>query len=205
MKSADEVNYFTVDGCDRLKFFRCEPYRATLSTGACAERWKVAQQAVGYDADRFEKCRACPIGAEHAGQPVVIYSCLYGKSICPRTRRWAPRLIHGRLSVSAYNRQLEFRKGANGRGTKPRFRFDPRRIGVVIDGAYTELRDEYTADALELVVQALRVATGRIMFTRVRGGATITTADLAARFRQAPERPLRGATKPGGRWRRRAT
>jgi hypothetical protein len=42
-----DVAYHSIEEA-RGKFFRCEAYRATLSTDACARRWKEAQAAAGH-------------------------------------------------------------------------------------------------------------------------------------------------------------
>jgi hypothetical protein len=80
------VAYSTIDGAPG-RFFRCQPYHATLSTKACASRWRIAQRATGLAAARFERCRTCPVGAIHAGETIVYYSPLYGKPVCSRCGR----------------------------------------------------------------------------------------------------------------------
>jgi hypothetical protein len=90
------VRFVSMEGSTR-QFFRCEPYRATLATTACAERWRQAQRAVGHDADRFEKCRGCRVGAAMAGERHVHRSAIFDLGICPRCRRGGSRMIGGRV------------------------------------------------------------------------------------------------------------
>jgi hypothetical protein len=80
---ADGVTYETIPGAPG-EFFRYSPYRAKLSTVACAKRWRAAQSATGYAADQIEKCRSCELGALHSGAKIVRYSTLYGSLVCPR-------------------------------------------------------------------------------------------------------------------------
>ncbi len=104
------------------------------------------------------------------------------------------RIVRNRLGISAYNRQREFVAGKNSKGTPPGLKLEPRRIGVVIgygeaEERYVEVADDLTADALELIVQALRVVPGRLAFCAARDGIAITSAELAKRHGQ--KKPLR--------------
>ncbi len=207
MNAAPSVSYLELEGCAGKRFFRCQALRSTLSTDGCSANWRRAQRLRPDEITGVHLCKSCPIGAAHAGERHIHRSRIFGAGICPRCRRGGARMISGRLCVGCYNRGLEFKKQKNGRGTLPLFRFDPRRVGVVIDGAYVVLRDEHTADVLELIVQTLSVTPSRLKFTRAGGGPVITTAELAARYRGNSERPARkphGAAVPGGKRRRTA-
>jgi hypothetical protein len=189
------VRYVAMEGSTR-QFFRCEPYRATLATTACAERWRQAQRAVGHEADRFEKCRDCRVGATMAGERHVHRSAIFNLGICPRCRRGGARMIGGRLCVSDYNRAREFKIGKNAKNTKPQLVLESRRLGVILaygdaDQRYVELRDDLTRDTVEMALQVLATVSGRVAFCKPRGGSSITTGDLAREM--APERsPSRG-------------
>jgi hypothetical protein len=163
---ADDVGYFEYPGCD-LPFFRCTPYRASLSTSACAGRWRAARDAKGAQADRFEKCRGCPIGAAHAGEAVITYSAYYDTSICPRCGIGGSRMIRGELCVSCYNRQRELLVGKNAKGTAPvkAARLQPHRIRVAVDGAtVSDHVRPLAADTDEVMVSILRRTPGHVMF-----------------------------------------
>jgi hypothetical protein len=194
MTTAPGVTYHQVPGCDR-QFFRCSALVATISTLACAANWRKAQELRPDDVSALHKCRTCPIGAAHSGESVVERSPIFGMSLCARCRGGTTRMIGNRLCPSCYNRNLEYAKGTNRKGTVPTFRFAPRRIGVVTAGGYAEVRDELTADTAELAVQLLRTVTGRIMFCRAIGRPPISTSELARRVEPAAkplERPRRG-------------
>jgi hypothetical protein len=202
------VSVMNIEGSAR-QFFRCEPYRATLSTTACADRWRLAQHVIGYDADRFEKCRDCRVGASMAGERHVHRSAIFNLGICPRCRRGGARMIGGRLDVSCWNREREVRVGKNGKGTKPTVVLEPRRLGVVLgygdaDQRHVEVGDDLTRDTVELALQVLATVSGRVAFCKPNGGRAISTIELA------PERsPARGliahaVAKPGLRKSRQA-
>jgi hypothetical protein len=169
--TAEGVTYFRYPGFDS-PMFRCPAYRCSLATGACAARWREAKNTASDEAYRFERCRGCSVGSQHAGEKNVTFSPLFGMMICNRCGTGTNRLIRGELCPSCYNRELEVKSGANGKGTKPvKAKLDPRRIGVIVDfGAseqrLTELRREYSADTEELVVSVLRTTPGRVAFTR---------------------------------------
>jgi hypothetical protein len=187
--TAPGVTYTTIADAPGLRFFRCALHRATVSTKSCADRWRQGQKAVGAEGDRFEKCRACAIGSAHAGESYQYRSPLFGMQIDPRTRRWTSRLIFGRWGVSSYNRNLEYQKQLNAKQKPPLFRLDARRIAVILDGRERiELHDPLTADSVEMAVAVLRVAVGRVAFTRAKPSApAITTIELAKRFQSKPK------------------
>jgi hypothetical protein len=159
------TQYFSYPGASG-RFFECVAYRARLSTTACADRWRTSQQATGYDAERFEKCRSCPLGASHAGQPVVVYSQLYGKSICPRCGKYSGRIINQTRCVSCYNREREFILGANAKGTRPTMEpLLPRAIRFAVQhGPVRTYSADLTADTLELMLCVLRTTRGHVQF-----------------------------------------
>jgi hypothetical protein len=114
-------------------------------------------------------------------------------------------MIWDRIGVSAYNRQREFEAQIDCKGHVPQFRFDPRRLAVIIDGKRVELRDDLTADLLEMVLAVLRTTPGRLVFTRARAGApAISTVELAARYRPKAE-PKIGAFRQRPRAKKSAT
>lgn len=194
---ASDIRYFTYPGASG-SYFRCEPYRATMSKTACAARWQEAQQARGFAADRLEKCKACRLGAIHAGKPVVQYSSFYGKLVCPRCGKFAMRIIAGTRCVSCANRDYEFVKKKDAKGHVPGFVFHPRRLGLITDyggstQSYVELRSEHTRSAVELALAALRVVPGRMALCRPLGRSVVDAADLVAQH--ARSKNLVGAAR----------
>jgi hypothetical protein len=182
-------------------------------TARAGDHWRLAQRAMGCEADRFEKCRDCRIGAAHAGERHIHRSAIFDMAICPRCRRGGARMIGGRLCVSCYNREREFKIGKNAKGTRPGLVLTGRRLGVMIgygDAAqrYFEVRDELTEDPLEIAFQVLRLAHGRAAFCKPRGTVAITTGKLARQMGVGREPPrgiiARAAARPGLRKTRRA-
>lgn len=106
------VTYLTLDGCDG-QYFHCAAYSATLSVSACARRHDRARS----DTDtEFLNCRACEIGAMHAGKKIVKRPAAH---LCARCGRESQRLIRGAICVSCYNREREYLLGRNAKGTTP--------------------------------------------------------------------------------------
>jgi len=174
------VTYTAIAGAPGL-YFDCAPYHAKLSTTACAKRWREAQAAGGDTAARVEKCRGCPIGAQHADEAVVRYSVLYGSEICPRCGRGTGRrLIGGTRCISCYNRELEVRRGRNAKGTRPlKANLARRTLRYAVEGGGIEtLTAEHSADLAELMLVALRKTRGRIYFA-FSGQEPASTAAVA--------------------------
>jgi hypothetical protein len=103
-------------------------------------------------------------------------------------------MIARRVCVSCKNREYEVVRGRNAKNTAPTLVLDPRRLAVAYgepDQRIAEVRDPLTVDALELAVQLLGSLSGRLAFSRPRGGPmTMTTLELAKSL--APARPKRG-------------
>lgn len=172
---APGVVYAADAAAPALKFFRCEPLRATMSQRGCGERWRLAQVAAGELAERFGDCRSCPIGAAHAGGEFVRHSPLFGAAICPRCRRGTTRMIQDRVCVGCRNREYEIRDGRNARGNPPSdrvLRMGPRPVEmiVVVDGVARTMRP-LAADLLEPMIQTLRTTRGELAFARAPGAA----------------------------------
>ena len=152
-----------------MKFFGCDAYRATLSQTSCGERWRRAQTATGYDADRVSLCRGCPIGAQHAGEKPVIYSQHFKSPVCPRCRKGATRMIGDRMCISCYNRSRELAVGKNARGNTPVRLIAERPLHTVafrliVNGHSTRRSVPGVVDLLEPVLQTLRTTKGDVAF-----------------------------------------
>jgi hypothetical protein len=164
----DGVAYARIAIAPQLKMFACAPLRATLSQTGCAARWRAAQIATGYEADRLMVCRSCPVGAAHAGEEAIKYSPLYGSHICPRCRKGAFRMINNRRCISCFNRERELRDGKNARGNKPKGLLLKPLHGVEIKVAVNDnvqrLRVTMVIDTLEPMLQMLRTTPGELAF-----------------------------------------
>jgi hypothetical protein len=207
--------YFKIEGCERL-FFKCAALRSTLSKEACGENCRRAQHLDERRVTCQHACRRCPIGAAHAGVKLPHESPFRGASICPRCRKFAGRMIAGMRCISCQNREYEFKKGKNAKGSKPALTLEPRRLGVIAgygepDAKFIELRAEHTKDAIELALVALRAAAGRSAFCRAMRRPATAAADFVAQmdaapeacppvvmFRRAPQAPLARAAPPRG-------
>lgn len=184
---AADVHYVQDTAYPGLKFFRCEPHRATLTTKGCASRWREAQDrdpvqvrqlpAREQQAARakagcesragLDVCRSCPIGAAHAGARHVQYSRIYGASICPRCMKGATRMIGGRVCVSCYNRARELAAGRNARGNAPveLLQRAPHEIELRIEVDGVSDRSRMVGVALsEVMIQTLRTTRGTVAF-----------------------------------------
>jgi hypothetical protein len=157
------VEYFKIEGLDK-KMFKCELIRATLSQEGCASNWQQAQKGD----ERRGACRSCPIGAKHAGFEGASCSDLKGVLICsrcsrPPTRGW---LLDGCLCVSCKNREYEFVKGKNAKGSVPSkmLPLAPRVIMIAEAGVPKLLKRSLTQHDGELPVSALRDCQGEVTF-----------------------------------------
>jgi hypothetical protein len=192
--------YFKIDDCAR-QFFRCDALRSTLSREACAGNFSGAQNLAEEQVTCRHLCRRCPIGAAHAGVRLMHESPFRGASTCPRCGKFSTRIINGTRCVSCYNREREFVRGRNGKGTKPTIELAARRLGVIVnlgasDARYLELRADLSKETLELALSTLRVASGRIGFHRALGRPATTTADFVAMMDPAPEARGANAARP---------
>ena len=157
------MDYFTIEGVAGQQYFRCDRYRATLSVTACAGNWRRANH--DNDDERY-RCKACPLGAIHAGETAASMSPLMGTTTCARCHKVAPRLIRRMVCVSCYNREREILIGKNAKGTKPikLATLAPRRIRYMAGDDPQVLALQQSADTVELMVAALRDSKKTVRF-----------------------------------------
>ena len=146
-----------------VPFFDCVRLHASLTTVHCAEMWRLANEG---RSERHSACRACPIGAAHAGVSNASRSPIRGALVCSRCGRGSTRLVRANLCVSCYNRERECVKGRNARGAIPvkLTHLDPRRICFTTDGLIHQTRTERTAGVAELYLATLRDAVHTVAF-----------------------------------------
>lgn len=156
------VAYFANPLTPGRQYFDCERLRARLCTGTCAAMWR---EANGRGEGR-ETCRRCPLGANHAGEADASTSEFAGALICSRCHRPASRLIGGMHCVSCKNREYEFLKGRNAKGTTPvkLACLTRRRIRFLAGAQPCMLALPLTLDPDELIVAALRDHRERVRF-----------------------------------------
>lgn len=101
-----------------MQLFQCPniPGKLTLSELSCANYHKAAQNKDWQY--RLPHCIECPIGAKNAG--VEIGAPFQKKMVCVRCGSGAGRMVMGRLCMSCYNREREWRLGRNAKGGIPR-------------------------------------------------------------------------------------
>lgn len=92
------------------------PGHLTLSVASCASQHRAAQTKEW--AHRLPHCADCPIGAKNAGLEVA--PPFKARMVCVRCGCGASRMVLGRLCLSCYNREREWRVGRNAKGQAPK-------------------------------------------------------------------------------------
>jgi hypothetical protein len=112
------------------------------------------------------RCRGCAIGAHHAGEPDANLSDIHNVKVCSRCRHEVRRLIFGNLCVSCRNREYEFVRGYNARGTPltKLTALEPRQVRYFEGGTIHTRRSPLSSSIDELLVGTLRDAAKRVMF-----------------------------------------
>lgn len=119
---------------------------------SCAARWKLANHEKL--PDPMNRCTGCEVGAEHAGERLIVVSPIQAHRVCCRCLRSASRLIRGVICVSCFNRELEVIKGRNAKGLPPvkHKPIGPHRIKYRLKDAEKDRRFERVVDATEAMV-----------------------------------------------------
>lgn len=158
------VDYFAMDGVPGKVYFQCDRMRAKLSTASCISMWRKADEI---NDGSHSACRLCPLGAVHAGEVAASMSPLKGSLTCSRCHRTATRLIGGMHCVSCYNREREYVKGRNAKGTAPIKigTLEPRSIRFCAGGELKRFRLAMSTDMDELVVSVLRDSRTNVSFS----------------------------------------
>lgn len=157
------MDYFELKELPNKPHFKCERLRATLSVESCASMWRGGNQE---NIERLQRCKACPVGALHAGEQAASMSPLLGTTTCARCHRGATRLIGKHLCISCYNRQREQQVGKNAKGVAPTklLPLCRRRLRYVVDGEVRSYVLDQSKDMTELVVALLRDSKKRVTF-----------------------------------------
>lgn len=163
-----KVEYETVEGVSG-QYFRC-PFGVAnlLSTKACAGLYNEAMSPRGLREGLRYQCRACPVGAQHAGVSVETASGsrFLGSLYCSRCHGSARRLIRGSICVSCYNREREVLIGRNAKGGKPIHgkAVAPTTVGCVVEGVVSVRRMDRVASRVEAVLSVLRNESKSVTF-----------------------------------------
>lgn len=160
----ETVEYFAMEGCPG-EYFRCEKLSATLGTESCADMWRKAHSGEN-TAHRYEKCKGCCIGARHAGEGEASMSLLFGRRICARCHKLSRRFVYNDICVSCYNRQREWIKGRNARGTKPVKQppLHPVSIAYIVGGEIQASKAVMSESTVEMVTRILRDSRKEVTF-----------------------------------------
>lgn len=175
------VVYFEVEGAPG-QYFRCEPYRSTMSVVSCAGMYRAEK---GRQNGRHPNCHGCSLGAEHAGEKPVTVG-LFGSKLCPRCTRPAARIVKG-LCVSCVNRGYEIERGVNAKGSKPsRLKpLMPVALAFSADGDAKVVIYPRVTGRLEAMLRVLRTQPGDVEF-----GWSTPMPDLPQRDLFAPRAVL---------------
>lgn len=173
-----QIEYFTIESLPDRPMFRCDKHRCTLQVESCASMWKQAQERGA--PERLDLCRNCPIGAKHAGVGEISLSPLRGASICGRCDTGATRLIRRHLCPSCYNRELEYDKGYNAKGSAPIKHPDLHVVTVLVrtGGAVLKYSKGRVSSPEELVIAALRDEPRQVTFSFLGRGPELEQGEL---------------------------
>jgi hypothetical protein len=171
---AEGIRYFASPRAPSLQLFRCFAFRCDMTPSACARSWNRVQKSRFGLADDRAPCRACPIGAAHAGRSSAVYSrTAQFPTLCLRCAHGGHlKLIGGRLCSSCHARGAEFLRGRNAKGTYPRLAVPVRPMFVrfSINGAEPEVWSVTQADSpVELMLDLLRRHQGNLVFLPAEG------------------------------------
>lgn len=177
--SAHGVTYVEmIEGLGRTHFACAKINASALSIDTCAGRWKQAKSAG--DSVQFMACKGCPIGRCHAGEgdPLkavrksgtkrAVVAVTENAGRCCRCGRGGMRLIGskskagvGLICVSCWNREAEYRRGRNAKGTPPKTYVPatPRRVSILVDGTPC-WRMVIGQTAREPIARAIRLTEG---------------------------------------------
>lgn len=157
------VEYFANNLMPGRVFFRCERMRASLAVDSCAIMWRRENDN---NEAQHPACRLCQLGAIHAGEVAASMSPLKGTPTCARCHRQATRLIKKMICVSCSNRESEWVKGRNAKGTKPVKHppMAPRRLYFCAGGEPGYLRLQLSVDMDELIIATLRDSRQKPVF-----------------------------------------
>lgn len=120
-----DVAYFEVDYAPG-RYFKCLSQLCTLSDKSCAAQYQRAKGTAS-------KCNGCEIGAEHAGERVVVTLPELFCVRCGCTHRRVVAKMTRSLCTSCYNRAEEVHKGRNAKGKYPIYAKPMRWLEVIVD------------------------------------------------------------------------
>lgn len=154
-----------------MELFTCTRQRGdlTLTPHGCAQMWRRALHQKLEPGMMPSPCRGCAIGAAHAGEKLPeLRAPSVVDGICCRCHRGAMRVIYGRLCVSCFNREREWIKGKNAKGTRPT-RMQPLvpvSIACLVESVAAEVTLPLATGILEAALSFLRKEQRPVLFAR---------------------------------------
>ncbi|SDH26316.1 hypothetical protein [Nitrosomonas sp. Nm132] len=175
----EPIKYFLRGDCPG-EYFECSRLSATLTKSSCADMWRQARKEK--DNFRLHHCRNCKIGAMHAGEHEISTSRLSGKRICARCHRPSNRFISDNICVSCYNRQQEWLKGKNAKGTKPikQRPLKPMSVPYVTGDELHIARAVLAESTNEMIIRMLRDSQKNVRFGFYRRALAIEARELVS-------------------------
>jgi len=157
------IDYFSMPETPGVTYFACERLRAKFPVGSCAQMWRQANHEKN---ENRLGCKGCPIGAAHAGETTASLSRLRNSLVCGRRHRSAHRLVGKHLCVSCKNREYEYLKGRNAKGTMPikLKALEHRTLHYMQGDEMRTLHLRLSVDTEELIVSALRDSANKVRF-----------------------------------------
>ena len=155
----------------------CERRALTCSSVACVQDWQRAQFCKPSPWESRWHCRNCLDGAQRAGHSLRQAAALTQldaiSHVCSRCRKQSTRLVK-HFCLSCYNRDLELRKGRNGKGTTPtvlRKRYPlfgqwALRTHTAFGWQWGQLVDRAAVDAVEALIVLARQHHAPLLFAR---------------------------------------
>jgi hypothetical protein len=155
------------------RMFTCprQPGGLRITPNYCRRVWPKAQNAK--KGDRLFPCRGCPIGAAHCDAEIAVSLAEPRHTQhCVRCERPTRKLVRDRLCVSCANREYEYIKGRNGKGSVPKRHPALRAVRLrVHDGQAWVLREfSYVASAREAVLGVAWRTSRRTLVGFAAGG-----------------------------------
>lgn len=173
-----DIDYFQHEGVSG-QYFNCPFGMGSLSVVSCAANYRLAMSHQGLKEGRRITCRACAVGASHAGVAAGCGSVsrFVGSGMCARCHKDASRLIRGTICVGCYNREREVLIGRNAKGNVPsqcRPIYPIALSCIISNGERVEVRlFDRAASLLEVKIATLRTepkacAFGWVSAPRIR-------------------------------------
>ena len=167
MSAPQRPDYRANDLTPGQRYFDCRGLRATISTGACAQRWQAATAGSG-------ACHGCALGRlhhadHHPETETPRRQRQHGDGVCLRCGRVGLRIVKQTgICVSCAAREAEWRKGRNAKGKPPVKFVPPQEHEIPVSGPDGTVRRRLVPG------QDLAEALGRLVRDLPQGARVVT-------------------------------